>query len=361
MARIKLVSSIIALSLAAAACGNLPDQLKDASKEPVASLPAAPVMAAGQSAPVGTLDDAADDPAIWVHKDAPEKSLILGTDKKAGLYAYDLSGAVVSFDPAGKVNNVDLRQGVTLKDWSGDLAAASNRSDDTVTFFAVSENGAHKIGAVPSSSPTPYGFCMGLVEGVPHGFVAHKTGELAMMRFEALDAAPLAASHAFASQLEGCVHDDAASVLYVGEEETGIWRMETKGGTLSAPTQVDVVGGPSGLTADVEGLTLYTTGEGTGYLIASSQGDNSYVVYSREGDNAFLGRFRIVKGGGDGALIDGTQETDGITVSSAALGPDYPKGLFVAQDGINGDKAAANAQNFKFVDWRSIETALSLD
>ena len=53
-----------------------------------------------------------------------------------------------------------------------------------------------------------------------------------------------------------------------------------------------------------------------GYLIASSQGDNSYVVYERGGENAFVRRFQI----GDGDGIDGTEDTDGIDVTTADLG-----------------------------------------
>ncbi len=356
MIKSKLFSSVLVLCIAGAGCDSIEGALGGSEKDAVAPLPAALVKATGQTMPVGSLDDAADDPAVWVNTAAPEKSLILGTDKKAGLYAYDLSGAVVSFDPAGAVNNVDIRQGVELKGWSGDLAAASNRSDDTVTFFSVSEAGAEKIGAAPSASPVPYGFCLGMVEGALHAFVTHKTGEVAMMRIESLDSAPLAANHSFSSQLEGCVHDDAAGVLYVGEEEVGIWRMETASTKLSDPVLVDAVDGLSGLTADVEGLTLYSTGERTGYLLASSQGDNSYTMYTREGENTFLGRFII----GDSDAIDGTQETDGIAASSAELGPNFPNGLFVAQDGVNGIEAGEKPQNFKIVDWRDLEAALSL-
>ena len=50
------------------------------------------------------------------------------------------------------------------------------------------------------------------------------------------------------------------------------------------------------LTADVEGLTIYYSGDSTGYLIASSQGDNTYAVYKREGENSYIGQFAIVDG-----------------------------------------------------------------
>ena len=57
--------------------------------------------------------------------------------------------------------------------------------------------------------------------------------------------------------------------------------------------------------------------------------------------------------------IDGVSETDGLEVTSAALGPDFPQGLMVAQDGRN--IAPEERQNFKFVSWADIIQALEPD
>ena len=62
-------------------------------------------------------------------------------------------------------------------------------------------------------------------------------------------------------------------------------------------------------------------------------------------------RFRI--GGG---AIDGTSDTDGIELALGDFGPDYPKGLLVAQDGDN----APDTQNFKYVSWAKALAALDL-
>jgi 3-phytase len=42
-------------------------------------------------------DDAADDPAVWIHPTHPEMSLILGTNKKGGLAVYNLEGKEVAY------------------------------------------------------------------------------------------------------------------------------------------------------------------------------------------------------------------------------------------------------------------------
>jgi 3-phytase len=148
------------------------------------------------------------------------------------------------------------------------------------------------------------------------------------------------------SQTEGCVADDELGHLYVGEETRGIWKL---GAEPDAPAPGELIAETSAsgpLVADVEGLTIARGAAGAGYLIASSQGSNSYVVYRRDDDNAFVGTFSI--GSGDG--IDGTEETDGIDVSTADLGPAFPGGVFVAQDGDNDD----GAQNFKLVPYERV-------
>lgn len=314
------------------------------------------VYAMVETTPVASLDDAADDPAIWLHPEDSAKSLVIGTDKQAGLYVYDLSGAVKQFLPSGRPNNVDLRQRVVLPDgWTGDLAAATDRADDTIALFSVSEDGLEKIGAFPSAIVEPYGLCMGLVEGAPVAFGAYKTGELVHYALAGPGEGAEVARVNFDTQLEGCVFDDEMQVLYVGEEARGVWRVDYAGGRPGAPVLIDEVAGASGVRADVEGLALYKTGDETGYLIASSQGNDSYAVYDRAfdangGGNRFLGRFAV----GEGEAIDGAQETDGIEAISAALGDAFPKGAFIVQDGKN--RPRGTPQNFKVVDWRDIES-----
>jgi len=87
----------------------------------------AQVTARAETVPVGTAnDDAADDPAIWRNARRPQESLIVATDKKAGLYVYGLDGRVRSFTAAGRVNNVAL----VAMSRSGVIVAASDRNDE---------------------------------------------------------------------------------------------------------------------------------------------------------------------------------------------------------------------------------------
>ena len=67
------------------------------------------IIAISETEPVTTSGDAADDPAIVINYSNPQQSIILGTDKRAGVYAYDLSGKKISYAALGEINNIDVR------------------------------------------------------------------------------------------------------------------------------------------------------------------------------------------------------------------------------------------------------------
>jgi myo-inositol-hexaphosphate 3-phosphohydrolase len=149
------------------------------------------------------------------------------------------------------------------------------------------------------------------------------------------------------------VVDQQTGILYAGQEDVGIWRVDLKTGLADASpfvlsTDYDPM---SPLTQDIEGLTLYYGRNGTGYLMASSQGDNTFAVFDRQ-TLAYLGSFQVGAQGG----IDAVEHSDGADVVGLAL-PGYPSGLFVTQDGEN---APEGGTNFKYVPWQNIAGAMNL-
>nr|WP_299588359.1 phytase [uncultured Microbulbifer sp.] len=155
------------------------------------------------------------------------------------------------------------------------------------------------------------------------------------------------------SQVEGCVVDDKRQTLFFAEEDRGIWSLslEKQSGNTTQPQLLAAVDNKI-LAADIEGLSLYLTGD-SGYLIASNQGNDSNAAFSRDGKD-FIGQFRVALNMQAG--IDGSSETDGLEVTSAYLGPDYPEGLLVIQDGRN--RLPSATQNFKLVGWDSVRKSL---
>lgn len=315
---------------------------------PISGDPAVEVFASGETAPVGTAaEDAADDPAIWRNAADPAASLIVATDKKAGLYVYGLDGKTRSFDQAGRLNNVDLRDMGS----AGVIVVASDRNDPVqarLRLYRLDTEAAklEPLGDVPAGAGEAYGICLHKQGDALHAFAVLKDGTVEEYRLEmgAMPRSVPVRTLKLATQAEGCVADPRNGDFYVGEENVGIWRFRAgmTEGELVAPAD------NRQLVADVEGLALVPEGETGGWLVASSQGDNAYARYSLP-EMTPAGRFRIAAG-----TFGSTEETDGIEFAPGNFGAEYPDGLFVAQDGNNG----ARAQNFKLVSWQAILDAL---
>ncbi len=203
-------------------------------------------------------------------------------------------------------------------------------------------------------------------------------------------------------QFEGLVVDKTRGILYAAQEATGIWRIplssrlpslvevpqallfeRTRGfgqaywavpdddefscesaapdplppGTVVSPGVRDAAG--PRLEADAEGLAIYYGAGDSGYLIASSQGDDTFHVYDLYNVRRHLGSFQLA----------GTGETDGHDVVNVPVGSAFPFGLFVAQNGkatppasedpINGFEYD-NSTQFELMGWEKLAYALGL-
>jgi 3-phytase len=324
------------------------------------------VAAFAETMPVPSGTDAADDPAIWIHPTDPLQSTIIGTDKTAGLVVYNLDGTIHQEVNIGRVNNVDLREGFMLNGEPVALVVTTNRTYNRLDIYAVNAETREitdvAARAFVSDMNEVYGVCL-YVSPVSGGYFAFvnsaDTGEVEQYLLTDNGAgrveAEIVREFVVGSQTEGCVADDANSVIYIGEELVGFWKYSAEPDADDSRTMVDGVGEGGNLTADVEGITLYPTADGGGYLIVSSQGSSTFVVYERGGDNAYIGTFAIV----EGAPTDAVSGTDGIDVTAAALGELYPQGVFIAQDDLNINPN--ENQNFKLVSWADIAAALGLE
>ncbi len=321
--------------------------------------PVLQVVAAVETEPAPHSGDAADDPAIWVHPTDPAQSTIIGTDKKGGIAVYDLAGRELQYVPDGNLNNVDLRTGFPLGGEAVTLVTASNRSSDSIAIYRVDPTTRllENVAARTVRTLTAYGACMyhSSVTGTYYYFGNSPAGEVEQWELFATGSgqvdARLVRDFDVGTQTEGCVADDELGHFYIGEEDVGIWKYGAEPGAGTARTLVDTTCAGGQLTADVEGLTIAYGARGTGYLIASSQGDDTFVVYQRGGANAYVKQFEITAG----STVDGVSTTDGIDVTTRNLGPAFPRGVFVAQDNNNN----GSNQNYKLVPLQLIVSDLS--
>jgi len=362
MKNLTLLALPAALAIVACAPTEIPLATRIAN-----ALPASDVAASAETEPVGTANaDAADDPAVWHNAANPAASLIIGTDKKAGLYVYAMDGRVKASSLTGRYNNVALHTGE-----HGIVVIASDRSDPLnsklALFLLDPQSGAlSPLASVPSGPGEAYGVCVapaprisvvGAADAVVGTadtmtvYAAIKDGSVRQIQISHKHGKvehSIGASWKLATQIEGCVVDPASGLLFIGEEDVGIWKID-----VTRPDQPPVLfaaADSKALVADVEGLAIASDRSGTSYLIASSQGDNAYAVFDLASAR-LVGRFRI-----NGGPIDGTSETDGIEMAVGNFGPGFEQGLFIAQDGDNG----GGTQNFKLVSWASIKAALGV-
>ncbi|KJS37276.1 MAG: 3-phytase [Hyphomonas sp. BRH_c22] len=318
----------------------------------VAPVPTVPVMVTAETAPAGATGDAADDPAVWRHPADPAQSLTLGTNKQEGLVVHALDGSERQRLPIGPINNVDVRE---VPGSAHDIAVASNDTQGISVFSIDRTTGEVKhVNDVPTGKTEPYGICLGLDEGAGLAGVTYKDGTVELWQLNGEEdgfTGTLARSAILATQLEGCVFDEVNGTLVIGEEGHGVWSLAYKD-AASAPAEIDTIAANNGLVADVEGVSIWRGQDGKGWIVASAQAADRYVVYERQAPHAVMGVFTLTANTQAG--IDKVTHTD---VFSGAL-PGYPRGLLVVQD--DGNPKPERDQNFKLVDWSSVEAALGL-
>ncbi len=308
-------------------------------------------------------EDAADDPAFWLNESKPEKSLIFGTNKKYGLEVYNLSGERIADYPIGRLNNVDVSLNVPLFDTTIDIVAASNRDYDRIDVWAIDSMG-EKLTLISDTTMKTnlkgvYGFCLWNDElnGRAFAFVNNKDGMVEQWELHSDSSQvtfSLVNSFEAAGQVEGMVVDQTNRLLYLGEEQGGIFAYNLDEAGVER-FRIDMSGDENeDLSYDIEGLAIFSN-DSTHLLLASSQGNFKYAVFDIGNNYTYLGIFEIASG-----TFDGAEETDGIDIYAAPIGDMYPKGILIAQDGFNKDsEGKAVPQNFKIVDWREIESVFN--
>jgi len=325
----------------------------------------APVAASAvaETTPVQSDGDAAGDVAVWINGSDPGASLVFGTDRKGALESYDLTGKRVQrlVRPPG-ITDVDVRGGFPLGGRGVALVGTGGRS---LSFFRVDgaarqlrEVGAHDFAMKEAAS----GFCLyrSAVTGRFYAFVGEADGDL--VQYELFDQGGLVDAREVRTfplgrRAEHCVADDDTGRLFVSQAKGGVTRFNAEpDASPLARQEVDRVGGSGHLDAEVAGLALVNQPGKRGFLVASSAGDDSFAVYRRGQNHGWLGQRQVT----GGTAADGCSATDGIEAVAANLGPRFPAGIFICQDGSNTAPGPTGRQNFKYVRLEQILDPASL-
>jgi len=319
-----------------------------------------------------------DDPAIWVHPGDPSRSLILGTMKVAAP-----AGAVVVCGMDGQIrqlvsgidrpNNIDVEYAVALAGQAAGIAVATERLARQLRVFRIDPRAGRLIdlGGIPilEGQPGEAGAPMGIGlyrrarDGAVFAIVAPKEGprEGYLWQYRLLDAGSgrlqakfvrrfgtfSATSVREENEIEAVAVDDALGYVYYADEADGIHKWHADPEHPDAGRELAHFA-RSGYRGDREGIAIYALSDGTGYIVGTDQldEDSEYHLYPREGTagnpHDHSREIAVLRGGADA--------TDGIEISSSALGPGLPNGVLVVMN--------SGPRNFLVFRWQDVVAAV---
>ena len=298
----------------------------------------------------------ADDPAIWVSRRSPGKSLILGTDKAEGpdgaLYAFDVKGNIVQrFGGLNRPNNVDVELDVRLGGRTLDVAVLTERRSQRLRVFSVQAKEPFLTdisGSTPvfggsdgdSSEPMGIGLYRRPRDGALFAIVSRKTGplegylgqyRLTMTAGGRVDAREVRKFGKWSGtkEIEAVAVDDALGYVYYADERVGIRKYQADPDVANAGRELALFA-TAGYEGDREGIAFRATGKGTGYIVSVDQrkGNSVAFLYRREGEPGRPHDHRRIVA----RWSTGADETDGVDVVALAVGPRFPRGLMVSMN-----------------------------
>lgn len=305
-----------------------------------------------------TLTDT-DDPAIWIHPEDPMQSLILGTDKgdeNGGIYVFDLKGNEIknkTVTGVNRPNNVDVAYGLMLPDSQRvDVAVYTERGLDKIRVLGLPDMAFLDEGGIPvfegEAERAPMGVAVYTrpTTGELFAIVSRKTGPsgtyLWQYRLSADSTGRVSGevvrkfgSFEGGKEIEAIAVDNELGHVYYSDEGAGVRKYYAD--PDSSNTELAFFA-QSDFTDDHEGISIYKTGERTGYLLVSDQQANRFHVFDRQSPHDRL------------AIIPmSTLESDGSDASSAAFGELYPKGFFVAM---------SDDRTFQIYRWEQLQAVI---
>lgn len=302
-----------------------------------------------------------DDPAIWIDKTDPSKSLVIATDKDAdgALFVYDLQGKIVKDKVVSNLkrpNNVDIAYGFRLAGKSVDIAVTTERMTHKLRIFSLPDMKPIDQGGLEmfvGETEPDFRDLMGIAlytspKGEIYAIVGRKNGPkdgyLGQYLLEDNGAGAVKAtlvrkfgSFSGKKEIEAIAVDNELGYIYYSDEQVGVkqyYADPAKGNQQLA------LFATKGFKEDHEGISIYKLTDSTGYILVSDQGANRFQVFSREGTKTNPFEHTYLKT----VPVMATQ-SDGSDVVSIRLNDTFQHGLFVA---MSDDKT------FHYYRWEDI-------
>jgi len=307
-----------------------------------------------------------DDPAIWINSSDPSKSLIVGTDKDSvgALYVFDLKGKVIDSlvrRDIQRPNNVDIGYGLSLGGDTVDFAVTGERLTSRLRFFSLpdmTEINAGGIEIFQGETGPEYRDLMGVAvykspkSGKTYVIAGRKNGPTDgtyLWQYEvmgkdgqiSLELVRKFGQYSGKNEIEAIAVDAELGYVYYSDEGVGIRKYYAE---PDMGNEELALFGTEGFAEDHEGISIYKLDPTTGYILVSDQQAALFRVFPREGSQDNPHQHTLIT-----AIPVSTVESDGSEVTSVALGPDFPKGLFVA---MSDDKT------FQIYRWEDLAQAI---
>ncbi len=287
-----------------------------------------------------------DDPAIWVNKADPAKSLVIGTDKDAdgALYVFDLNGKIIKdkvVKGLKRPNNVDLAYGLMLNGKPTDIAITTERMTHKLRIFSLPDMKPVDNGGLDmfvGETGEGYRDLMGIAiytakDGKMYAVVGRKNGPKTggyLWQYVLADdgkgnvKATLVrkfGEYSGKKEIEAIAVDNELGYIYYSDEQTGVRQYYAD---PSKGNQQLAIFGTKGFNADHEGISIYKLTDTTGYIQVSDQGANRFQIFSREGTKANPFAHKLLK-----VVNVSATQSDGSDVVNVPLNDIFKHGLFV--------------------------------
>lgn len=299
-----------------------------------------------------------DDPAIWINPSDASKSLIVGTDKDTdgGLYLYTLDGKIIKKSiPLMRPNNVDVAYGLLINGKKTDIAVTTERESNRIRIFSLpglepidgggidvftgealrdpmgvalyTRPSDQKIFAIVGRKTGPSGSYLWQYElsgatGKVTGAVVRKFGQFSGKK-----------------EIEAIAVDDELGYVYCSDENVGI-RKYMADPAAGNDSELALFG-QKDFKEDQEGIAIYKSGRGEGFLLVSNQQANTFMVYAREGSGGNPHNHTLLA-----EIPVSTIECDGADATSLNMGSAFPNGFLVAM---------SNGMVFHLYSWDDIQ------
>jgi len=300
-----------------------------------------------------------DDPAIWINRDNPGESLIVGTDKDAdgALYVFDLQGKIdeqKTVRGLKRPNNVDIEYGLMINAESVDIAVVTERLENRIRVFRLPDMAPLDNGDLTvfdgDSLRAPMGISLykRSSDGAIYAVVGRKEGPTDgtylwqyLLKDNGQGGVKMRKVRAFGrysgqKEIESIAVDDNLGFVYYSDEGVGVRKYAADPDAAEAGEELALFG-QNDFTDDCEGISVYDLDDKTGYILVSDQQANKFNVYKREGAPGNPHDHQLIK-----SIAVSTTESDGSEVTIRILSSEFPGGLFVAM---------ADDRRFQYYAW----------